>query len=218
MANRAGPRIVGNGLILDVDAAVSRSYSGSGLTAIGLIGGIGGTLVNGVGFTTANNGAFTFDGSNDYINFGNSSAVQQSSGTLSAWAKASSPGGGYRGIIAKQGAYGLFYTDSVLVAYDWAADAPRSTGINIADNTWKNVVLTYQSGVSNGTRIYINGVSVLTTTITILNQINNLFGGAEANASQFAACSVAAFNMHSRALTAQEVLQNYNATKRRYGL
>ena len=218
MANRAGPRIVGDGLILDVDAAVSRSYSGSGLTANGLIGGIGGTLVNGTGFTTANNGAFTFDGSNDYINFGNSSAVQQSSGTLSAWAKASSPGGGYRGIIAKQGAYGLFYTDSVLVAYDWAADAPRTTGINIADNTWKNVVLTYQSGVSNGTRIYINGVSVLTTTITILNQINNLFGGAEANASQFASCQASSFKMYNRVLTATEVLQNYNATKRRYGL
>ena len=216
MGVKAGPRIVQNGLILDVDVAVSRSYSGSGLTANGLIGGIGGTLVNGVGFGTTNNGFFIFDGSNDYINFGNSSTLQQSSGTLSAWAKASSPGGGYRGIIAKQGSYGLFYTDSVLVAYDWAADAPRSTGINIADNTWKNVVLTYQSGVSNGTFIYINGISVLTTTITVLNQINNLFGGAEANASQFAVCQISSFNMYSRALTAQEVLQNYNATKGRY--
>ena len=218
MALQHHPRIVSNGLIMYIDAANTRSYSGSGNTALGLITGIDGTLVNGVGFTSANNGAFTFDGSNDYINFGNSSSVQQSSGTLSAWAKASSPGGGYRGIIAKQGAYGLFYTDSVLVAYDWAADAPRSTGINIADNTWKNVVLTYQSGVSNGTRIYINGVSVLTTTITILNQINNLFGGAEANASQYAACSVSSFNMYNRVLTAQEILQNYNATKKRFGL
>jgi hypothetical protein len=218
MAVKAGPRIVGGGLILDVDAAVSRSYSGSGLTANGLIGGIGGTLVNGVGFTTANNGAFTFDGSNDYINFGNSSAVQQSSGTLSAWAKSSSPGAGYRGIIAKQGAYGLFYVDGVLVAYDWPADVPRSTGINIADNTWKNVVLTYQSGVSNGTRIYINGASALTTTITIQSQVANLFGGAEANASQFSACQVSSFKMYNRALTAQEVLQNYNSSKKRYGL
>ena len=218
MALQHHPRIVSNGLLMYIDAANTRSYSGSGNTALGLITGIDGTLVNGVGFTTANNGAFTFDGSNDYINFGNSSAVQQSSGTLSAWAKASSPGGGYRGIIAKQGAYGLFYTDSVLVAYDWAADAPRSTGINIADNTWKNVVLTYQSGVSNGTRIYINGVSVLTTTITIFNQINNLFGGAEANASQFASCQVSSFKMYNRVLTATEVLQNYNATERRYGL
>ena len=216
MGVKAGPRIVQNGLILDVDAAVPRSYSGSGLTANGLVGGIGGTLVNGVGFGTTNNGFFIFDGTNEYINFGNSSAVQQSSGTLSAWAKASSPGGGYRGIIAKQGAYGLFYTDSVLVAYDWAADAPRSTGVNIADNTWKNVVLTYQSGVSNGTRIYINGVSVLTTTITIDSQVANLFGGAEANASQFASCQASSFKMHNRALSATEVLQNYNATKGRY--
>jgi hydroxymethylglutaryl-CoA reductase len=110
----------------------------------------------------------------------------------------------------------LFYTDSVLVAYDWAADAPRSTGVNIADNTWKNVVLTYQSGVSNGTRIYINGVSVLTTTITVLNQTGNLFGGAEANAGQYAACQISLFNMYNRALSATEVLQNYNATKGRY--
>jgi hypothetical protein len=218
MGVKAGPRVVKEGLILHVDAAVSRSYSGTGLTVNGLVGGIGGTLVNGVGFGTTDNGYFIFDGSNDYINFGNSSTLQQSTGSLSAWTKASSPGSGYRGIIAKQGAYGLFYTDSVLVAYDWAADTPRSTGINIADNTWKNVVLTYQSGVSNGTRIYINGVSVLTTTITILNQINNLFGGAEANASQFASCQISSFKIYNRALTAAEILQNYNATKRRYGL
>ena len=211
-----GPIEVTDGLIVQLDAGNTRSYSGAGFTANGLVGGIVGTLVNGVGFTSSNNGSFIFDGTNDYINFGNSSTLQQSSGTLSAWAKASSPGSGYRGIIAKQGAYGLFYTDSVLVAYDWAADTPRSTGINIADNTWKNVVLTYQSGVSNGTRIYINGVSVLTTTITVLNQINNLFGGAEANAGQYAACQISSINMYSRVLTAQEVFQNYNSTKGRY--
>ena len=216
MGVKVGPRIIQNGLILDVDAAVSKSYSGTGLTANGLVGGIGGTLVNGVSFTSSNSGVFVFDGSNDYINFGNSSSVQQSSGTISAWAKTSSPGASYRGIIAKQGAYGLFYTDSVLVAYDWTADTPRSTGINIADNNWKNVVLTYQSGVSNGTRIYLNGVSVLTTTITIQSQVANLFGGAEANASQYASCQVSSFNMYNRALTAQEVLQNYNTTKGRF--
>ncbi len=216
MGIKAGPRIVQNGLILDVDAAVSRSYSGTGLTANGLIGGIGGTLVNGTGFGTTNNGFFIFDGSNDYINFGNSSTLQQTSGTISAWVKTSAPGSIYRGIIAKQGAYGLFYLNNVLIAYDWAADAARSTGIDIADNTWKNVVLTYQSGISNGTFIYLNGVSVLTTTITIQSQVANLFGGAEANASQFSSCQISSFNMYNRALTAQEVLQNYNATKGRF--
>jgi hypothetical protein len=110
----------------------------------------------------------------------------------------------------------LFYLNNVLIAYDWTADAARSTGIDIADNTWKNVVLTYQSGVSNGTFIYLNGVSVLTTTITIQSQVANLFGGAEANANQFASCQISSFNMYNRALTAQEVLQNYNTTKGRF--
>ncbi len=214
------PSINLSGLILLSDAANKNSYSGTGSTWYDLSGRSNdGTLTNAPTFDgNANKGVFTFDGTNDYVNFGNSAVLQQSSGTLSAWTKASSPGSGYRGIIAKQGAYGLFYTDSVLVAYDWTAGAARSTGINIADNTWKNVVLTYQSGVSNGTRIYINGVSVLTTTITIQSQVANLFGGAEANASQFASCQISSLNMYNRALSAAEVLQNYNATKGRYGL
>ena len=212
------PSINLSGLILLADSANKNSYSGSGTVWNDLSGlGNNGTLVNGPTFdANTNKGAFTFDGTNDYINFGNSSILQQSTGTLSAWTKASSPGSGYRGIIAKQGAYGLFYTDSILVAYDWTAGVARSTGINIADNTWKNVVLTYQSGVSNGTRIYINGVSVLTTTITIQSQVANLFGGAEANASQYASCQISSFNMYNRALSAAEVSDNYNAMRGRY--
>jgi hypothetical protein len=216
MGVKVGPRIIQNGLILDVDAAVPRSYSGTGLTANGLIGGIGGTLVNGTGFGTTNNGFFIFDGTNDYINFGNNSILYQNSGTISAWTKTSSAGSGFRGIIAKRLAYGLFYADNVLVAYDWGANTTRSTSINIADNTWKNVVMTYQSGVSSGTIIYLNGVSILTTTITISDQTSNLFGGAEANASQFASCQISSLNMYNRALAASEVLQNYNAMRGRY--
>ena len=219
MAIGYNPLIITDGLVMYIDAANTRSYSGSGLTANGLGSAIGGTLVNGVTFSSSNGGSFVFDGTNDYINFGNNAALYQSSGTISAWVKASSPGSGFRGIIARQGAYGLFYFDSVLVAYDWGGNFTRSTGINIADNTWKNVAMTYQSGVTNGTKIYLNGVSVLTTTITISNfPTDYLYGGAEANASQFAACSASSFNMYSRVLTAQEIIQNYNATKSRYGL
>ncbi len=219
MGTKYNPSIIRDGLILYVDAANTRSYSGSGLTANALVGSLNGTLVNGVGFGTTNNGYFIFDGSNDYINFGNSSTVQQSSGTLSAWARTSSPGLGFRGIFAKQHAYGFFYNDSILVAYDWGSSSTRSTGVNIADGSWKNVVMTYQSGVSNGTIIYLNGASVLTTTITVSNQgLGNLFGGAEANAGQYAACNISMFKMYNRALTSAEVLQNYNATKKRYGL
>ena len=67
MGVKAGPRVSTNGLVFDIDAANSRSYSGSGLTVNSLVSGIGGTLVNGVGFTSSNNGFFSFDGSNDYL-------------------------------------------------------------------------------------------------------------------------------------------------------
>lgn len=219
MGQNGGPKLPLSSLSFLLDAGNPTSYSGTGLTVFDLVSaGIGATLVSGVGFGTTNLGSFNFDGTNDYINFGNSSTVQQSSGTISAWTKASSPGGSFRGIIAKQFAYGLFYADSVLVTYDWGANATRSTGFNIADNTWKNVVMTYQSGVSNGTIVYLNGVSVLTTTISIANQTANLFGGAEANASQYAACQISSFNMYSRVLTADEIKKIYNALKGRYGL
>ena len=62
------PSIVMDGLIVSIDAGNLRSYSGSGSSAFGLVGGIGGTLVNGVGFTSTNNGSFIFDGTNDIIN------------------------------------------------------------------------------------------------------------------------------------------------------
>jgi hypothetical protein len=215
MGVKSGPRIVKEGLILDIDAAVSRSYSGTGLTANGLIGGIGGTLVNGVGFGTTNNGYFIFDGSNDYINAGNDARIQISSGTISAWTRASSPGGGFRGIAAKQYAYGIFYADSVLASFDWQAAATRSSGINISDGAWKNVALTFSGGNGN---LYLNGSSVSNFTYNISNNLYNLFIGAEANAGQYAACDIAQALVYNRALTAQEVLQNYNATKRRYGL
>ena len=204
-----------DGAVFIVDANNIRSYAGAGSGFTSIAGSVNGTLLNSPTFNT---GTLTFNGSNQYVDFGNSSAVQQSSGTLSAWVRAGSPGAGFRGIIAKQGAYGLFYLDSVLAAYDWSSGT-KSTSINIADGNWKNVVMTYQSGVTNGTIIYLNGSSVLTTTITVNNQAQgNLYGSAEANAGQLAACTAASFSMYNRALTSIEVLQNYNALKGRFGL
>lgn len=216
MALEHHPRIITSGLVLYVDAANTRCYSGSGFTANGLIGDINGTLVNGAGYGTTNLGYFTFDGSNDYMDFGNSTPIQVSSGTMSAWVKTSSPGSSFRGIFAKQNAYGLFYLDSVLVAYDWGSATTRSTGVNIADGSWKNVAMTFQSGVSNGTIIYINGSSILTTTITKFNDNQNLYGGAEVNGLQYSNCIGANFSFYNKVLSAQEILQNYNALKQRF--
>ena len=216
MAVKAGPRIIKEGLIFNIDPAVSRSYSGTGLTANGLVAGMGATLVNGTGFSSANNGSFFFDGTNDYLNVGNATTVQITSGTIAVWCKTSNAGGGYRGIVAKQYAYGFFYTDNVLTLYDWQIPRASSSGYNLADNRWQHVVFSFQSGVSNGSVLYLNGAGILTTTYSISSNAYNLFIGAEANASQFAACNIAQTLIYNRVLSAQEVLQLYNTTKKRY--
>jgi hypothetical protein len=217
MALGHAPSIITSGLVFYIDAANPRCYPGSGTDLTDTISGITASLAGGVGFNTSNYGTFTFDGSNDNINFGNSNSVKHFNGTISAWVKTSNAGGGFRGIMAKQNAWGLFYSDGVLVTYDWGAGATRSTGVNIADGNWKNVVMTFQSAVTNGTRIYINGSLSLTTTITWVNDTQNLYGGAEVSANQYAICSGAIFSLYNRVLTAAEVLQNYNASKKRYG-
>ena len=50
------PSIVMDGLIASLDAANTRCYSGSGITAYSLIGNANGTFVNGTGYSSANSG------------------------------------------------------------------------------------------------------------------------------------------------------------------
>ena len=59
--------IVTDGLVLYLDPINTKSYSGSGTSSYDLKGNLLGELVNGVGFS---NKSFTFDGSDDYIDYG----------------------------------------------------------------------------------------------------------------------------------------------------
>jgi hypothetical protein len=221
MAFNYSPKIVTDGLVLYLDAANNRSYPGSGTTWVDLSrGNNNGTLTNGPTFNSANGGSIVFDGTNDFINCGNSANLQITVGSIAAWVKTSTPGNSFRSIIAKQSAWGLFIADNILVTYDWGNSSTRSTGINIADNTWKYVTLTFTetSGTpSNNAIVYLNGNAVLTTTVKNSNQSVNV-QIAEANASQFLNGNIAAASVYNRVLSQTEITQNYNATKTRFGL
>ena len=150
----------------------------------------------------------------------NNSSVQITVGTISAWVRTTSPGASFRSIIAKQLAWGLFIADNILVTYDWGTGTTRTTGINIADGTWKYTALTFTQTVgtpSNNAIVYLNGTSVLTTTVQHNNHTVNL-QIAEANASQFLNGNIAITQIYNRVLSASEVAQNYNAQRARFGL
>ncbi len=138
--------IVTSGLVLNLDAANPRSYLPpyNGTTWFNLASSSNnGTLTNGPTYNTGSGGSIVFDGVDDYVSCGNNATVQINQGTILAWIRTSSPGSSFRGIITKQNNYGLFTNDSILVTYDWGNVQTRSTGINIADNTWKNVAMTF---------------------------------------------------------------------------
>ena len=231
MGVKAGPRIVQNGLILDVDAAVSRSYSGSGLTANGLVGGIGGTLVNGVGFTGTNNGSFIFDGANDYIDCGNPTVLQglQLNMTLSCWFKrladqfSGTLYSDYSDVSGLKIA-SLLRIDGSSLRYITSASSGTFQYVqptDIINNIWYFVSVTVSGTLGSPiASIFINGTTYtynLTALITspYTGSTHCIGGNVHINDEYFNGI-ISQVNIYNRALSATEVLQNYNATKGRY--
>lgn len=160
--------------------------------------------------------ALSFNGTSNYIAAGNAANLQLSNGTVSAWVKTSGctgGGGGYCGIVTKQNAYGLLLKNNLFGTYDWGSSNDRFSAIAVNDNKWHHLVQTFQSGVTNGTVLYIDGVAVLTTTTTVLNQgIRAEIGRGGTNATgptQFWNGSIDDARVYNRVLSPSEVTALY---------
>ena len=213
------PRTVTDGLVLALDAGNTKSYPGSGTTWTDLSGrGNNGALTNGPTYSSSNGGSISFDGSNDEVICTNNTSVQITVGTISAWFNANNGNTGINGIIAKQNAWGLFVYNDELITYSWGTSSRRLTGIDVGNGAWNNAVMTFTETVgspSNNAKVYLNGDLVLTTTVKHSNQTATLQIG-EANAVQHFSGKIAQASVYNRVLTADEVRQNYEATKGRY--
>ncbi len=216
------PRIITDGLVMYLDAANPRCYSGSGITANALIGGIGGTLVNGVGYTSSNNGSFVFDGTNDFITIPDNSLLNTfSSMTLEIVVKYTTTNDqifaqkwNYNG--GSQGYTIELYSNEIAAACYTGINYLRVPVSNYPVNNIYHIILTL-SGTTQA--LYINGVSVASNSGgSIPNISGTTFAiGSRSNLSgTYFGGNVYLAKFYNRALTAQEVLQNYNATKKRY--
>ncbi len=122
--------------------------------------------------------------------------------------------------------------DNTSVQMKWrvAAQDPGGTGGTLSStaflsagsiNTWFYITGVYDA-VNSRQIIYVNGVqnAIATTAITALG--TSLTRGLSlASALDWATyyneCEIGAFHLYTRALTAEEILKNYNATKARFG-
>jgi len=224
-----GPNVVTNGLVLNLDAANPKSYV-SGSTTWNDIsrGGNNGTLVNGPIYNSSNRGVIVLDGTNDYIDCGPTSAIGSSlTGlTVSVWINSS-----VRGIrcIAENGSEFLsntFYifqendNNFTFLVYGVSYDLVFANFVYQLD-TWYNVVGTWSA--NSRAEIYSNGVICsgnrqgLVQSNVINGNTNLLLGSRNYGGYPFSG-KYAQASVYNRALSAQEVLQNYNATKGRFGL
>ena len=228
-----GPIEATDGLVFHLDAGNTRSYSGSGLTASGLVSGFGGTLINGVGFTSANNGSFIFDGTNDYIDCGNPTVLQglQLNMTLSCWFKrladqfSGTLYSDYSDVSGLKIA-SLLRIDGSSLRYITSASSGTFQYVeptNIINNIWYFVSVTVSGTLSSPiASIFINGTTYTYNLSALISSpytgSTHCIGGNVHIVNEYFNGIISQVNIYNRALSAQEVKQNYNATKRRYSL
>ena len=214
------PLIVTDGLVVYLDAGNTRSYTGSGNTAYDLSGsGNTSALTNGPTFNSSNLGTFVLDGSNDYI-LVNSQAniLSKTAYTKIAYIYISNfstsnniISGGFSG----QHAFWMFGTDKLNAGHNGAWNTVvGATSLSL--NTWYFAAVTYSD--STGWKLYLNGREDGTSaTTTTFNGNQEIVIGAYSSGNNFTG-RIASVQVYNRVLSASEIVQNYNATKRRYGL
>ena len=230
----SGP-IITSGLVLFLDAGNTSSYPGSGTTWTDLSGnGYNGTLTNGPTYSSSNGGSIVFDGTDDVSSLGNILNMGLNSWTLSCWVKFNN-GTGLQGIIGKTSYRGYVGRYSFYIEFDnlhafFQPDVNYSVTTPIApylDNKFHNLVMTidrtsmmyfYIDGVSVGTPLNVSGVSSINLNSSTDNFYIGSYGSNNGQSPQyFLNGNISQASIYSRALTAVEVLQNYNALRPRFG-
>lgn len=244
--NREYEPIVTDGLVLNLDAGFTPSYPTEGTTWYDISSNANnGTLINGPTFNSGNGGSISVDGTNDIITVDDNASIDLTELTFSLWFNRGDilplAIGDQQNFFVK-GDSNAPGGDQVCPAfqlfgptgggqYRWVY--PGNGFSNIAPpsqiffaNQWYNMTITH---VSTQTPIpYLNGVKQTdwvafnTTAPLVPNNFPMSFAG-DVNrdvSSRYANFNgkFAIFQMYNRALTEQEVLQNWNAQRGRFGL
>jgi hypothetical protein len=211
MALEHHPKIITSGLFVYYDPANTRSYVGSGVTINNLFSGYGATFVNGPTYSSDNQGYISFDGTNDYTQL---TLPALTNWSFSFWIyNHTIPNSFEKQLLSTNGDItGLSMVLQKYIIWNGTANYGNAS---VGQSVWTNVVYT-NNGFSSSA-IYLNGV--LDNSFATGNQIYSgaaqlmAINGTQRNTQAY----LGSFMGYDKSLTAQEVLQNYNATKRRYG-
>ena len=232
-------KIVTSGMVLCLNAADRNSYPGSGTTWNDLSGkNNNAILYNAPTFSGVNGGVLGFDGLNDYVAVSNSnnfawtpSGIGMNNMTLDIWVQTSDGAGNILSKPWNGGGEYNYQIVSYLLVLNNGNQSNQMNYSSVATGIWTNLVILLSSTQFGA---YINGIQ--NVALTNHGITNNTPTGANSalplsimtvypygegwagNTSHAIQGNVSSLRIYNRILTSTEILQNYNATKTRFGL
>jgi hypothetical protein len=242
-----GPTVVTNGLVLALDAGDRNSYVSGSTTWIDLVGSKNGTLTNGPTFNSGSGGSIVFDGVDDYISIAGNTFNYNPGTTgelsLELWIYPTGPFSSYTNEPPTTNLGGFFGQGYFNASIGWGLGMATISGVNYFSFQVRNVGTVVDIGIpstsfstgswyhlvgsftrNNFSRLYINGQLQVSGSSTSLNgvslnpNVNDAALGRAGFQPFYAGCRISTAKLYNRPLSTQEVLQNYNATKGRFGL
>ena len=225
-----GEDIVTDGLIFRVDAGDESSYPGSGTTWTDVINGNNGTILNGATYNSAQGGYFDFDGVDDQVDFGNPGILESYPLSIDLWFYADTTDSKNDGIISKgrtrgntsQRDFDIFGNGTNLI---FVVSNGSSYVVNISSTypslaAWHHLSASWDGTTgTNGAKMFLDGSLFAqgTASATSFATGETIFAGGN-RSGFFLDGRISTIKMYNKALSASEALQNYNASKDRYGL
>jgi len=217
-------KIVTDGLVLCLDAADTKSYPGSGTIWYDRTKNKNnGTLTNGPTFNSGNGGSIVFDGSNDIV----TTSYKQSSTafTWSIWFKTNVLSDGtYRNIMSIPSPnYILVLLNSNNSNFGfWTSDSLGGESLStptLSTGVWYNIVFIREgNSITNGYKAYVNSRFYGSANTGTWSSTDVLSIGGRTDVSQYLNGNVSNILIYNRILSAVEILQNFNAQRKRFNI
>lgn len=213
--------IVGNGLVLNLDARYQASYPGSGNTWTDLTGNaFNATSLNSPTFT---NPYFTLNGSTQYFTVSGTPLTSATTCTIVMWIYSAASQQAWTGLFYNRGSnvFGFnFYGSTNKLGWTWNGAATTynyDTGLTVSQNAWSMVALAVGS---TSTTFYLNLATNTQTYTTVGQTFNSVMIGRdpEPSAPRYFNGRISKVLLYNRQLSSTEMTQNYNALSGRYSL
>ena len=219
----------GSNLVVYYNPSMTESYPGTGTNLLDLSGnGLNGTMSN----LTYSNPAFSFNGTTSQVSIPDNALLEPGTGswTMEVWFNNTGSSGTVLGKYNAGGAganisYALRLQGSNVIRADYSngTNYQITDNYTFASNNWVQMVYVWDK-TNNNIYTYSNGTLKQTKAITLtgglLNATTNLYLGSYNGGefSQYFSGKMGIVRIYKTALSASEILKNYDASKALYGV